>query len=230
MTNCIDAHYNKVLKMTICNNCTEGRPPFCHDIGFNENERKTALCDLMDCGMFGICVLQGEHAVCECEEKFATGLLCDNITESVLCEKVTCYHDGTCRKVGDSQAKCVCMEGYTGEVCAQDVNECNYAPCGEYGTCTNSFGSYICQCRNGESGRTCPEESQMAGIIHERAVYGTVGGMLLFIVVSVVVILYEWRKKRKENKRLQKMTPNAPRTPSAEPPTPNAQNQAARTS
>ncbi|PAA78299.1 hypothetical protein BOX15_Mlig002447g2 [Macrostomum lignano] len=45
-----------------------------------------------------------------------------------------------------------CDPGWTGSDCKTDVNECDSKPCGLYGNCTNTPGSYKCTCIDGFQG------------------------------------------------------------------------------
>ncbi|XP_053408702.1 uncharacterized protein LOC123559399 isoform X2 [Mercenaria mercenaria] len=50
----------------------------------------------------------------------------------------------------DSKTGCVCEEGWIGEKCSIDKNECANFPCtGENEECTNTLGSYSCTCKKG---------------------------------------------------------------------------------
>ena len=44
--------------------------------------------------------------------------------------------------------QCECLDGFTGERCEEDRNECVSYPdiCSDRGNCTNTFGSYNCSC------------------------------------------------------------------------------------
>lgn len=54
---------------------------------------------------------------------------------------------------------CICRDGWSGEDCLQDVDECVETPdiCGSETICTNTNGSYICSCKTGytEKNGTC---------------------------------------------------------------------------
>ncbi|KAL3881713.1 hypothetical protein ACJMK2_028114 [Sinanodonta woodiana] len=39
-----------------------------------------------------------------------------------------------------------------------DVNECDSIPCQNGGTCTNTLGSYLCNCSPGWTGKNCPDD------------------------------------------------------------------------
>ncbi|XP_043274627.1 protein crumbs isoform X2 [Venturia canescens] len=65
--------------------------------------------------------------------------------------------NGTCRSLGDHGFKCNCYEGFEGQLCDTDIDECavlGNASC-NYGICINTVGSYNCFCRPGYSGDHC---------------------------------------------------------------------------
>ena len=46
---------------------------------------------------------------------------------------------------------CTCQDGWTGETCAEDINECleNSTICQENSQCININGSFVCECAAG---------------------------------------------------------------------------------
>lgn len=53
-----------------------------------------------------------------------------------------CKNGGKCVR-----GKCICLIGFSGQMCGLDVNECQDKPCDQ--SCHNTFGSYFCTCRTG---------------------------------------------------------------------------------
>lgn len=53
-----------------------------------------------------------------------------------------------------------CREGFTGNNCERDIDECELRPhvCQNGASCTNTNGSYQCNCAPGWSGRNCTED------------------------------------------------------------------------
>jgi len=59
----------------------------------------------------------------------------------------------------ENHFKCQCHQGWTGDKCQLDIDECQgNNPCKNGGTCTNLPGNYTCDCSNtGYRGRQCEE-------------------------------------------------------------------------
>ena len=51
------------------------------------------------------------------------------------------------------ESNCICDDGYGGKDCSQpDVNECKFRPCSPFADCTNTLGSFKCECKSGYEG------------------------------------------------------------------------------
>ena len=50
---------------------------------------------------------------------------------------------------------CECANGYTGETCAVNVDDCEGAPCQNGGACVDGVASFSCECAAGFTGTTC---------------------------------------------------------------------------
>uniref|UniRef100_A0A8C2KM06 Neurogenic locus notch homolog protein 1 n=1 Tax=Cyprinus carpio TaxID=7962 RepID=A0A8C2KM06_CYPCA len=65
-----------------------------------------------------------------------------------------CSNGGVCQDRVDGFV-CVCLAGFRGERCAEDIDECVSAPCRNGGNCTDCVNSYTCSCPVGFSGINC---------------------------------------------------------------------------
>lgn len=71
------------------------------------------------------------------------------------CLSQPCTNGSTCITVAN-QFSCICPEGFTGQKCDIDINECEVpGQCEHGGTCLNLPGSYQCQCPQGFTGEHC---------------------------------------------------------------------------
>lgn len=76
------------------------------------------------------------------------------------CDNEPCKNGAACSEVvisaDESYAfKCICLPGFDGTVCDQDIDECESDPCQNGGACTESIGTYSCGCIDGFYGDRC---------------------------------------------------------------------------
>ncbi|KAK3743271.1 hypothetical protein QZH41_016127 [Actinostola sp. cb2023] len=76
------------------------------------------------------------------------------------CQEKPCRNGGECIFQDNRQDyRCKCKQGYKGEQCEKDINECSSGAhkCHAKADCTNTDGSYTCKCKPGYygDGRMC---------------------------------------------------------------------------
>ena len=64
-----------------------------------------------------------------------------------------CQNNGTCVDLEDDY-ECQCIEGFTGDKCETNINECSSNPCIN-GKCLDGINEYTCQCNPGYYGQNC---------------------------------------------------------------------------
>lgn len=76
------------------------------------------------------------------------------------CRTGLCQNAGTCVDARNSAGyQCQCAEGYTGQLCEININECASNPCFNGGTCFDRLSSYECYCPLGFIGLRCEVET-----------------------------------------------------------------------
>ncbi|KAJ0180839.1 hypothetical protein K1T71_002924 [Dendrolimus kikuchii] len=72
----------------------------------------------------------------------------------VLCLEQDCESGGRCTDVRTSYA-CTCPQGYAGDYCQIDVDECETNQCENGATCKDEVAAYTCICPEGFEGKLC---------------------------------------------------------------------------
>lgn len=93
---------------------------------------------------------------CQCLPGY-NGSLCEND----LCSYLNCENGGTCQRLLNGQAQCLCTSHWKGLRCEQDVNECEKnqtSICLNGGVCINNPGGYKCRCSENYLGEHCEQK------------------------------------------------------------------------
>ena len=56
---------------------------------------------------------------------------------------------------GIHNSTCTCADGFTGQTCETNIDNCDDDPCQNTGTCVDGINSYMCSCTCGFGGRNC---------------------------------------------------------------------------
>ncbi|KAM9440266.1 neurocan core protein isoform 2-T2 [Clarias gariepinus] len=83
----------------------------------------------------------------------------DRNNGSEALDRCSCLHGGTCLP-HDEGFQCFCPQGYTGESCEIDVDDCLSNPCENGGTCIDKVDSFICLCLPSYSGDMCEKDTE----------------------------------------------------------------------
>ena len=73
-------------------------------------------------------------------------------------DNLQCLNEGTCLV---DLSICCCPDGYEGERCGENVDECASNPCPEGSTCFDDIASYICICADGKKQTLSPGYSSI---------------------------------------------------------------------
>ncbi|KAL4238349.1 endocardial cushion cell development [Mactra antiquata] len=66
-----------------------------------------------------------------------------------------CGPHGICTSRPGGRFDCSCADGFTGQFCHENINDCSSSPCYNYGTCVDLINSYQCICGDGWEGGHC---------------------------------------------------------------------------
>ena len=90
----------------------------------------------------------------------AAVLFCQSNTTADVSEaqQEWCQHSGACANV-DGGYMCVCLDGWQGPRCQDDVDECFGHPCQHKGVCVNTQGGFTCDCPQGFTGKVGHSET-----------------------------------------------------------------------
>ncbi|XP_014488108.1 PREDICTED: fat-like cadherin-related tumor suppressor homolog [Dinoponera quadriceps] len=135
---------------------------------------------------------------CECAGPSLTGKRCEF---GRYCSPNPCIHGGVCEE-GNNGPICKC-QGFTGDRCQTDVNECEASPCANGGTCVNENGTYHCICPPNMTGLNCGNPAYSTPIVSSHFNFTWelmmwIGGVLLLnvFVVLIFVAFRQFRLKR----------------------------------
>ena len=101
------------------------------------------------------------------------------------CAGMPCLHGGICfeSQQDSSKYQCLCMSGWEGRNCEENIDECQSQPCENNSTCVDLVAGYECQCPPGYGGPQC-----MIGIVNID--YGIIFG--ISYIVQRKNSLYKW--------------------------------------
>lgn len=83
----------------------------------------------------------------------STGQHCTEDVDECRLQPNTCQNGGTCHN-GFGSYNCVCVNGWSGVDCSENLNDCAEASCSEGSTCIDRVASFICLCPRGKTGES----------------------------------------------------------------------------
>ncbi|KAL5971960.1 hypothetical protein TSMEX_000351, partial [Taenia solium] len=121
-------------------------------------------CKNVECKNGGVCTDGVNNYTCECTPGFR-GKHCEDILQYCVDEN-PCQNDGVCAMQKPTGFKCICPEGWGGDDCSKNLDDCEYNKCQNGGVCIDQIGGYTCDCPYGFTDRYCeaPLPSQMTAM------------------------------------------------------------------
>ncbi|XP_052271798.1 fibropellin-1-like [Dreissena polymorpha] len=85
----------------------------------------------------------------------------------VICGNLSCAPHSICQSDASGSFWCDCHEGFLGETCHEDRNECATSStlCLSRGECVNTPGSFKCACYSGWEGHRCQHRDQTVAVV-----------------------------------------------------------------
>lgn len=82
----------------------------------------------------------------------STGQHCTEDVNECRLQPNTCQNGGTCsNEIGGY--RCVCVNGWSGLDCSENIDDCDSAACSPGSTCVDRVASFVCLCPYGKTGR-----------------------------------------------------------------------------
>ncbi|CAI9582420.1 unnamed protein product [Staurois parvus] len=116
-------------------------------------------CAAYPCSSNSTCIETGDGGyICLCAPGF-TGKNCLVKIGPCITNGSPCQNGGTCMDNNgfSGHASCRCLEGFAGDYCELDKDDCSPNPCANGGTCADTGPSFHCHCPAGFGGRSCSE-------------------------------------------------------------------------
>ena len=134
---------------------------------------------------------------CDCPARL-TG---DRCQYGLHCGSSPCLNGGACEE-GTFGPLCKCR-GFTGPLCAVDVNECLQNPCRNGATCVNVPGAFRCQCAANWTGQYCGLSASAAPAaplsVTLEHIVGLVAVVLALCLLALLIVC--WRQSRRKRSR-----------------------------
>ena len=81
-----------------------------------------------------------------------SGIRCTEDVDECTQRSEPCKNGGTCSN-HQGGYQCICVNGWTGTYCQENIDDCISKPCYNGGTCIDLVGYYKCECPPGKTGK-----------------------------------------------------------------------------
>lgn len=82
-----------------------------------------------------------------------TGQHCTEDVDECRLQPNTCQNGGTCSNLMGSYV-CVCVNGWSGPDCSENIDDCATAACSPGSTCVDRVAHFLCLCPYGKTGES----------------------------------------------------------------------------
>lgn len=79
------------------------------------------------------------------------GQFCTEDVDECLLQPNACQNGGTCTNRNGGYG-CVCVNGWSGDDCSENIDDCAFASCTPGSTCIDRVASFSCMCPEGKAG------------------------------------------------------------------------------
>ena len=119
-----------------------------------------------------------------------------------------CLNGGNLFQIWDrfnqSIEKCICLQGFRGEHCEENIDDCHGIDCSDHGLCEDGIQTYKCSCFDGFYGFHCERTNVQTVLIQAASrSFGVIAILLIAIIASLVVAsdihTYLTRKQEKHD-------------------------------
>ncbi len=91
------------------------------------------------------------HLTCDLWPLPPSGQYCTEDVDECELSPNACQNGGTCHNtIGGFH--CVCVNGWTGDDCSENIDDCASAACSQGATCHDRVASFFCECPHGRTG------------------------------------------------------------------------------
>lgn len=95
-----------------------------------------------------------------------SGQYCAEDVNECLMQPNACHNGGTCFNTNGGHT-CVCVNGWTGNDCSENIDDCATAVCFNGATCHDRVASFFCECPVGKTGMVICTHTSILPIISQ---------------------------------------------------------------